>query len=78
MSAMSTLLAPPGTEIGEPVAGVNNDCCGSIPLAFPDWHAVKSKHKTIDAKGNVARLELKCFKTISLSFQLPEFQGLND
>jgi hypothetical protein len=73
---MSTLLAPLGTEIGEPVAGVNNDCCGSILFAFPDWHAVTSKDKTIDVKSNAARLALKCFKTISLSFQLPEFQGL--
>ena len=70
------MLAPPGTEIGEPAAGVNNDCCGSILLAFPDLHAVKNKHRMVDARSNVARLALKCFKTISLSFQVPEFQGL--
>lgn len=69
------MLAPPGIEIGEPLAGVSNDCCGSITLAFPDLQAVNSKHRTVDARSNVARLTLKCFKTISLSFQWAEFRG---
>src|SRR6185369_8125247 len=41
-SPMITLPGPAGTEIGEPTAGVNDDCCASTLLAFPDWHDAKS------------------------------------
>ena len=63
-SPMSTLPAPPATEIGESDACLNNDCCASLLLAFPDRHAVKSRHKTI---GSIERMVMEYFKTISFA-----------
>src|SRR5215216_754640 len=64
MSPVTTVPAPPGIEIGEPGACVNNDCCASVLLAFPDWHAVKSRHRT--AGSAIERVAMEYFKTYLL------------
>src|ERR1044071_9305451 len=52
-SPMTTLPGPGGTEIGEPMAGVNAGCCGSALLAFPDWQQTK---RTVVISSNIAWL----------------------
>src|SRR5215208_3485434 len=52
-SPITIFPAPPGTEIGEPDAGVNNACWVCAMLAFPDWHEVNTKQSTVAAINKV-------------------------
>jgi hypothetical protein len=63
-SPVITLPGPAGTEIGEPVAGVNDDCCASTLLAFPDWHEAKSMVVT---RSNIEWLIMPGFLCITVT-----------
>jgi len=54
-SPMITLPGPGGTEIGEPAAGVNDDCCASTLLAFPDWQEARN---IVVTRSNIERLSI--------------------
>src|SRR5678815_1841686 len=63
-SPVITLPGPAGTAIGEPAAGVNDDCCASTLLAFPDWHEAKS---IVATRSNIERLSIP-FDAQQISF----------
>ncbi|MFN2530682.1 MAG: hypothetical protein ABR555_05245 [Pyrinomonadaceae bacterium] len=62
---MTTLLGPPGIEIGEPGAFVNNGSC-VVLVAFPDWHELNKRSQREIATGSIAgRLLMPRFKVVS-------------